>query len=320
MNSPNRETPVLAVVVPCYNEEPVIEETARRLLEALAGLRAKSKIADGSFVYFVDDGSGDGTWGRVAALHARHPEIRGLKLAGNVGHQNALLSGILEVKDRADCAVSIDADLQDDVEAIERMVDGFAEGNDVVYGVRRQRATDTVWKRQSAQFFYRFIRLMGVDVVYNHSDFRLLSRRVMDSLAGFREVNLFLRGIVPSIGFQSTIVHYDRGRRFAGESKYPLRKMLSFAFDGITSFSVVPLRFVTAFGMALFVLSILLSGWVVTSVIRGNVVPGWASTVLPVYILGGLQLVGIGLVGEYIGKIYKEVKARPRFIKEEELF
>ena len=320
MNSPSRETPVLAVVVPCYNEEPVVEETARRLLEVLAGLKAKSKIDDGSFVCFVDDGSGDGTWGRVVALHSAHPEIGGIKLAKNVGHQNALLAGILGIRRRATCAISIDADLQDDVGAIERMVDLFAEGNDVVYGVRRQRDSDTMLKRQTAQLFYRFMRLMGVDLVYNHSDFRLLSRRVMESLAGFQEVNLFLRGIIPAIGFRSAKVHYDRGMRFAGESKYPLRKMLSFAFDGITSFSVVPLRVVTALGMILFALSISLSIWVVASVFRGSVVPGWASTVLPIYLLGGLQLIGIGLVGEYIGKIYKEVKARPRFITEEEIF
>lgn len=319
MNTPTRETPVLAVVVPCYNEEPVVEETARRLLEVLAGLRAKSKITDESFVCFVDDGSEDGTWERVVALHSGHPEIRGLKLARNVGHQNALIAGILSIRSRADCAVSIDADLQDDVGAIERMVDLFAEGNDVVYGVRKQRDSDTVLKRQTAQLFYRFMRLMGVDLVYNHADFRLLSRRVMDSLAGFQEVNLFLRGIIPAIGFRSAMVHYDRGARFAGESKYPLRKMLSFAFDGITSFSVVPLRIVTTLGMILFVLSVSLSIWVVASVYRGSVVPGWASTVLPIYLLGGIQLIGIGLVGEYIGKIYKEVKARPRFIKEEEL-
>jgi len=315
----NREAPILAIVVPCYNEEAVIDETASRLLDVLAGLRAKSKVADGSFACFVDDGSDDATWGRVVALHSGHPEIRGIKLARNFGHQNALLAGILEVKDRADCAISIDADLQDDVGAIERMVDLFAEGNDVVYGVKKSRDSDTFLKRQTAQLFYRLMRRMGVDLVYNHADFRLLSRRVMDSLSGFQEINLFLRGIIPAIGFRSAKVHYDLRARFVGVSKYPMKKMLTFAFDGITSFSVVPLRIVTALGMALFVLSLFLSVWVVVSVIRGNVVPGWASTVLPVYLLGGLQLMGIGLVGEYIGKIYKEVKARPRFIKEEEL-
>ncbi len=311
--------PVLAVVVPCFNEEAVLPETARRLRAALDGLAATSKVSRRSFILFVDDGSRDRTWELITALNRDDPQFRGIKLSRNTGHQNALLAGLMGARDReAAAAVSIDADLQDDPAAIGPMVDRFLEGNDVVYGVRRDRGRDTFLKRGTALLFYRLMRLMGVDLVYNHADYRLMSRRVLEGLAGYREVNLFLRGILPTVGFRSAAVEYDRGERLAGESKYPLRKMAAFALDGITSFSVVPLRFVTAAGTLIFLASMALSAWVLVSAYRGRVVPGWSSTVLPIYFIGGIQLMGIGLLGEYVGKIYREVKGRPRYIIESE--
>jgi len=312
--------PVLAVVVPAYNEEPVLEETAAKLVSTLDELRAKSKIHPSSFIYFVDDGSRDRTWEIIENLHRAKGVVKGLRLSRNAGHQNALLAGLLEVRNRMDCVVTIDADLQDDLSIIESMVDHFSAGHDIVYGVRKERNEDSFFKKYTALFFYRLMQWMGVELIYNHADYRLASRRVIDCLSDFREVNLFLRGIFPLIGFSSAEVYYDRKKRLAGESKYSFRKMISFALNGITSFSVTPLRVVTITGFLISFVTLLMSIWVLLGFLRGMTVPGWASTVLPFYLLGGFQILSIGLIGEYIGKIYKEVKARPRFIKETELF
>jgi polyisoprenyl-phosphate glycosyltransferase len=315
------KAPVLVVVIPCYNESQGITETASRLMAMLNDLAAKSKIDDRSFIYFVNDGSKDNTWELIERLHRDNDRIKGLKLARNFGHQNALLAGLLSIKDRADCAISMDADLQDDISAIEEFIDCYHQGYEIVYGVRRERTQDTLFKKYTAIVFYKIIRLLGVEVIYNHADYRLTSSQVLNALASFKEFNLFLRGLFPLIGFKSTSIYYDRGERFAGVSKYPIRKMISFALEGITSFSIIPLRIVTACGFIIFLLSILMSLSILyETLIKHNTVPGWASTVLPIYFIGGLQLLGIGMLGEYIGKIYKEVKARPRFITETEIF
>ncbi len=305
----------LSVVLPCYNEEEVLEETASRLLRLFADLEEKGKISAASKIYFVDDGSRDRTWEIIETLADTHEPIHGIKLSRNRGHQNALLAGLYTAE--GDALVSIDADLQDDIDVIEEMVDRYAEGFEIVYGVRKERKTDTAFKRATAEGFYRIMHLMGVDIVFNHADYRLMSRRAVEELKNYREVNLFLRAMVPMIGFRSTRVYYDRAERFAGESKYPLRKMLSFAWDGITSFSVVPLRLITATGLIIFVISIFISAWAVwIKLFTDDAVPGWASTVLPIYFIGGIQVFSIGIVGEYIGKMYMETKQRPRFIIE----
>jgi glycosyltransferase involved in cell wall biosynthesis len=313
--------PVLAIVAPCYNEAPVIRATASSLISILNDLVTRAKISPKSYVYFVNDGSTDNTWELIEELHRSKDCIKGLKLSRNFGHQNALLAGLMNIKEHCDCAISIDADLQDDVAAIEEFIDRFRQGYELVYGVRRQREKDTLFKKYTALIFYRIMKVLGVQVIYNHADFRLASRRVLAALSSFKEYNLFLRGLFPLIGFRATAVYYDRRERFAGESKYPFKKMLSFALDGITSFSIIPLRLVTVSGFFVFLLSFLMSVYILfETVIRKNTVPGWASTVLPIYFIGGIQLLSIGLLGEYIGKIYKEVKSRPRYITETEIF
>ncbi|MBA3320980.1 MAG: glycosyltransferase family 2 protein [Pyrinomonadaceae bacterium] len=319
----NRSQPVLAVVVPCFDEALVIEETARRLLVVLDELMARHVIAPSSFVYFVDDGSADQTWELIKELHRNGGggrAVKGLKLARNVGHQNALLAGLLNVKDRADCVISMDADLQHDERALPAFVEKYQAGADIVFGVRADRRTDSRYKKATALFFYKLMRLMGVKLIANHADYRLSSRKALDALAAYGEVNLFLRGIFLDIGLKSETVTFEVRQRHAGRSKYSSRRMLSFALDGITSFSVTPLRFVTLTGVLVFVLSFVLACYVLFTALWGNVVPGWASTVLPIYFLGGLQIMMTGLVGEYLGKIYQEIKARPRYIKDEELF
>ncbi len=312
--------PVLCIVVPCYNEEPVLREVAGRLSVVLTDLVAAKTIAPSSFIYFVDDGSTDETWAVITELHQGGSMIKGLKLARNAGHQNAVLAGLLSVRERADCVISIDADLQHDEQAIHGFLEKYNQGADVVYGVRNNRLTDSYLKKGSALFFYKLMRLMGVKIIINHADYRLISRKVLDALSEYGEFNLFLRGIVADIGFRSAVVPFDVRKRFAGKSKYSLRKMASFALDGITSFSVVPLRLVTVAGLLVFIFSCLMSAFILLSVVRGKVVPGWASTVIPIYFIGGIQIIMMGLIGEYIGKIYQEVKARPRFIKDIELF
>ena len=305
----------VSVIVPCYNEEEVVLETMRKLEEILAELVRKEKVDENSRVILVDDGSRDRTWAMIEEASESRPRIGGIKLSRNVGHQRAVLAGLLTAP--GDALVSIDADLQDDVGVIEKMVDEHLAGNEIVYGVRRRRTTDTFFKRVTAEGYYKLLKLMGVDVVFNHADYRLMGRRALDVLQEYGEVNLFLRGIIPTIGFPSSVVEYDRHERFAGESKYPLRKMLALAIDGVTSFSAVPLRFIAVLGMLVFLGTMLMSGWVLwTKYISGNAIPGWASSVLPMYFLGGIQLLGIGVVGEYVSKIYMETKRRPRFIIE----
>ncbi len=305
----------LSLVLPCYNEEEVLQETSIKLLSLFNSLIESSKIDDSSMIYFIDDGSSDDTWNIIEILSKKNKHISGIKLSRNFGHQNALLSALLTVK--GDVVISIDADLQDDISMIEKMIDQHINGNDIVYGVKLKRDADSAFKRISAEGFYKIMHLMGVKIVYNHADFRLLSRRVLEHLKEYKEVNLFLRGLVPLVGFKSTTVSYDISDRTAGESKFPLSKMLGFAWNGISSFSVTPLRFITAIGFFLFVSTLILTAhslWIV--LFTDEAVPGWASTVLPIYFLGGVQMLSIGILGEYIGKIYLEIKARPRYIIE----
>lgn len=305
----------LAIVVPCYNEEAVLPETHRRLAALLVRLREQRLVSRDSGIWFVDDGSRDATWRLIEAAAQVDATVHGLKLAHNRGHQNALLAGLMAAE--GDALVSIDADLQDDVSVIEQMVRAHLAGAEIVYGVRGSRATDTAFKRETAQWYYKLMRRMGVELVYNHADFRLMGRRSVEALRQYDEVNLFLRGIVPLLGFATATVQYDRAERFAGESKYPLKKMLAFAINGITSFSVVPLRLITLAGLVVSSLSFAMTLWVLWGrLVLHTVVPGWASTVIPVYLLGGIQLLGIGVLGEYVSKIYLESKRRPRYFIE----
>ena len=307
----------LFVVLPCYNEEEVLGETSKRLLELYGKMISEGTVSPESKIVFVDDGSRDRTWEIISGLCEQNNIYRGVKLAHNAGHQNALLGGLMTVKDECDCAVSIDADLQDDINVIPEMVKKFDNGCDVVYGVRSERKTDSFFKRTTAQGFYKFMAMMGVDVVYNHADYRLMSRRALNDLESFKEVNLFLRGLVPLIGYKSDSVYYERAERFAGESKYPLKKMLSFAFDGITSFSVKPIKVLWSMGLIVCVAAVIAAIYTLVSKFFGYTSDGWASLMCSIWFLGGVQLVSIGIIGEYIGKIYKESKARPRYISEE---
>lgn len=307
---------VLALVVPCYNEEEVLDETCRRMTALLERLRNAGKISAQSRIYFVDDGSKDSTWPLIESFVTSGLPVVGVKLSRNRGHQNALLAGLFTAE--GDAVVSIDADLQDDINAIEEMLDRYLAGADVVYGVRKRRSTDTFFKRFTAESFYRLISLLGAQTVFNHADYRLLSRRAIEALKEFREVNLFLRGIVPLIGYESAVVYYDRDARFAGESKYPLKKMIALALDAVTSFSVVPLRLITLIGFLVFLFTAGMSAFILWIRIFTDIaVPGWASTLLPIYFLGGVQILCLGVIGEYLGKIYAESKARPRYLVEE---
>ncbi len=304
----------LAIVVPCYNEEPVLKIASEALRKVLDDLIAKGKIDKDSFVLFVNDGSKDRTWALIEEEHQLYPDkIKGVKLAGNVGHQFALTAGLITAKDMCDVTVSIDADLQDDVNVIEEMIDKFHEGKDIVYGVRKERKTDTFFKRTTAQAFYKVMKLMGVKTVYNHADFRLMSQRALEQFSKYEETNLFLRGMVPLIGYETDVVYYDRLERVAGESKYPLKKMLALAFNGISSFSIKPISMVMGLGIFIIICSILAAIYALISYFFGSVAPGWTSLILSIWFLGGLQLLAIGLVGQYIGKIYMEVKHRPRY-------
>lgn len=313
-----KSTISLTIVIPCYNEREVLPETHRRLMELLHDLRARGLVSADSRVCYVDDGSRDGTWSLIEQFATADARVQGIKLSRNQGHQLALLAGLLTVT--GDATISIDADLQDDISVIPNLVKEHLAGSEVVYAVRDSRTQDTLFKRASAAFFYRFMRLMGVELLENHADYRLLGRRSLEALRQYKEVNLFLRGIVPLLGFPTAIVKYDRSARYAGVSKYPLRKMLSFAWEGITSFSILPLRMITLLG----VLVSLLSFGMILHILYGTlvlqaVIPGWASTVIPVYFLGGIQLLAIGILGEYLGKNYLETKARPRYIIEKML-
>lgn len=307
---------ILYMVIPCYNEQEVLPETAARLLEKYTALITQGSIADESRIVFVDDGSKDGTWPVIEGLHRSDPHFSGLKLSRNKGHQNALMAGLMQAKEHADMVISMDADLQDDIGVIDRFVSQYHAGYEVVYGVRSSRKTDTFFKRTSARAFYRMMTLMGVDIVEDHADCRLMSRRALQALSGFEEVNLFLRGVVPLVGFKSTVETYERGERFAGESKYPLKKMLAFAFDGITSFSVKPIRFIAVIGVLLFLTSIVMLAYTLIQKLLGNTVDGWAFLNCSIWMIGGIQLLSLGVIGEYIGKVYWETKRRPKYIIE----
>ena len=307
----------LYVVMPCYNEEAVLPETVTRMLELFSSMESSGIITKTSRIVFVDDGSKDKTWQLISEYESKHPEVCGIKLAHNAGHQNALFGGLMSIKDYCDCAISIDADLQDDINIIPEMIRKFRDEEcHVVYGVRKRRDTDTVFKRTTAQGFYKLMKLMGVDVVYNHADYRLMSKDALSALSEFEERNLFLRGIVPLLGYKSDTVMYDRSERFAGESKYPLKKMISFALDGITSFSINPIRIVSSLGILACLFAVIMAVYAVVQKFMGNTDSGWASIICSIWLLGGLQLLSIGLIGEYIGKTYKEVKRRPRYIVE----
>ncbi|MCI5847509.1 MAG: glycosyltransferase family 2 protein [Candidatus Limiplasma sp.] len=304
----------LMVVIPCYNEEEVLPETSRRLVDKMAALQQKGLITPDSRVLLVDDGSKDRTWQLISDLHKQNPLFEGVKLSRNRGHQNALLAGLMTAKGRCDISISMDADLQDDMDAMDRFIEKYNEGCDVVYGVRNKRETDTAFKRETALMFYRLMKGLGVDITYNHADYRLMSNRALEGLAQFEEVNLFLRGLAPLVGYQSDVVYYDRSERFAGESKYPFKKMLSFAIDGITSFSVKPLQLITNIGIVIFVVSLIMLLYSLVRWIAGHTVTGWTSTLASIWLIGGIQLLSLGVIGEYIGKIYNETKRRPRFI------
>lgn len=310
---------VLYLVIPCYNEEAVLPETAKQLLEKMNSMFERNMISRKSKIMFVNDGSKDRTWELIEELHASNPIYSGVKLSRNKGHQNALLAGLMTAKEKADMIISLDADLQDDIDVIDQMVEKYYAGNDIVYGVRSARKTDTFFKKFTAQGFYKIMQAMGVDIVYNHADYRLMSRRAVEALGEFKEVNLFLRGIVPLIGFPSDVVTYERHERFAGESKYPLKKMLSFATDGITSFSIKPIRLITVCGFLIFAVSIVMLIYSLVVHFIGQTIHGWTSMIVSIWAIGGLQLLAIGVVGEYIGKIYLETKERPKFIIEKVL-
>ena len=308
----------LAIVIPCYNEEEVLPTTVKFLSKLMNELVLEELIHPESTISFVDDGSKDKTWVLIEEATRTEPMVHGIKLSRNRGHQNALMAGLMTVE--GDVVISIDADLQDDLAAIREMIIKHLDGAEIVYGIRNHRGTDTLFKRLSAEGFYRLLRMLGVDIVFNHADYRLMSRAAIEALKRYDEVNLFLRGIIPQLGFKTANVFYERAERFAGESKYPLRKMLSLAWDGLTSFSSIPLRWITIFGFIVSLLSFSAGGWALAvKLFFDGTVPGWASTVIPIYFLGGIQLLSLGIIGEYISKIYMETKRRPRFIIEKEI-
>ena len=310
---------ILYLVVPCYNEEEVLPETSRRLREKLESLISAGKISDRSKVLFVNDGSRDGTWAIIRQLHESCSLFSGVDLTRNRGHQNALMAGLMTAKDRADMVISMDADLQDDVDAVDAMVDKYYEGCDIVYGVRSSRQKDTFFKRFTAEGFYRLMNFLGAETVFNHADYRLMSKRALEGLSQFKEVNLFLRGMVPLVGYNTGMVSYERGERFAGESKYPLKKMLAFALEGITSLSTKPIKLITGLGFVIFLISLVMLLYSVIQWATGDTILGWASLICSVWAIGGLILLSLGVIGEYIGKIYLETKQRPRYLIREVL-
>ena len=309
----------LYVVIPCYNEEEVLKETTKRLDIKLHDLIKAKKISSDSKVMYVNDGSKDKTWEIIKSISESNELFTGISLSRNRGHQNALLAGLMTAKEYADVVISMDADLQDDINAIDKMLDKYLDGCDVVYGVRSSRKKDSWFKKTTAECFYKFMKLMGVDVVYNHADYRLASKRVLLDLNGYKEVNLFLRGIFPLIGYKSDVVYYERAERFAGQSKYPLKKMLSFAWDGISSFSTKPLSLILDLGIIIMLISIIIMIYMIVGKIMGNTIEGWTSITISIWFIGGLQMVSIGIIGEYLGKIYMETKGRPRYFISENL-
>lgn len=304
----------LYLVIPCYNEEEVLHETAKRLLEKIKNMMNNDVITKESKILFVNDGSKDNTWSIIQELHEQNNIFSGVNLSRNRGHQNALLAGLMTAKNHADMVISLDADLQDDIDVIDKFVEEYYGGSDIVYGVRSSRKTDTFFKRTTALGFYKFMNVLGVDVVYNHADYRLMSKRALEGLSEFKEVNLFLRGLVPLIGYKHSIVEYERHERFAGESKYPLKKMLAFAWDGITSFSIKPIRIITGLGFSIFLLSFIALIYSLIVKLMGHTENGWTSLTISIWMIGGIQLLSLGVIGEYIGKMYNETKHRPRFI------
>ncbi len=311
----NRLLPQVAFVIPCYNEEEMLPITVLELSEMIMDYITRKIIDPKSFVLFIDDGSKDKTWKLIS--ESQNDFIKGIKLSRNKGHQHALLAGLEFVSDKCDCAISLDADLQDDISVMEEMLSDFKDGKHIVYGIRKERTVDSFFKKFTAELFYKLIRKMEVEIKFNHADFRLLSSVVLKELMGYKEVNLFLRGLFPVLGYTSSDVYYDRKERIAGETKYPFGKMLALAINGITSFSSTPLKYISYMGFTIFMISILISMWVLYVVVVGDNIPGWASTVLPIYFIGGVQLLSIGVLGEYIGKIYQEAKQRPRYHIEE---
>ena len=316
----SQQLPVLVLVVPCYNEEEVLPETIRQLSTIFGEMVGNGLIHSESKILFVDDGSEDRTWHRIALATLKNPFITGIKLSRNVGHQNALLAGMFKALETCDCTITMDADLQDDVAILETFIKKFHEGYDIVYGVRKDRLQDSFFKRTSANIFYRIMEKMGISLVPNHADFRLLSRKALLQLTRYKEVNLFLRGIIPLLGLSSTKVYYSRKKRIAGKTKYPLKKMLSFAIDGITSFTVVPIRIITLLGFSFFIISVVAASYALIQKFLGETIAGWTSLMISIWLFGGLQLVAIGTIGEYIGKIYTEVKGRPKYFIEIDLF
>jgi glycosyltransferase involved in cell wall biosynthesis len=312
--------PLLSIVVPCYNEEEVFPETVKRIKELLLDMADRSMISKDSYVVFIDDGSKDNTWNLIKQYSKDSNNIKGLKLSKNEGHQNALLAGMESVKGKCDCLISIDADLQDDLGAIEKMIQEFRDGHEIVLGVRDDRTSDSFLKKFTAESYYKLMNLMGVNLEFNHADYRLMSQRALNFFLQFQERNLFIRGMVKLVGLKTSTVHYKRDERFAGESKYPISKMLTLAWNGITSFSVLPLKFITIIGFLIFLLSMVMGAYIFyVALLTDKAVPGWASTVLPIYFIGGVQLLSIGILGEYIGKIYQENKHRPHYFIEEEI-
>lgn len=309
----------LFIVIPCYNEEEVLNETTKRLEEKLECLIKKDVISEESRVMYVNDGSKDNTWELIKSISESHELFTGITLSRNKGHQNALVAGLMTAREYANVVISMDADLQDDINAIDEMLEKYYDGCDIIYGVRSSRKKDTFFKKFTAEGFYKFMSLMGVDIVFNHADYRLTSKRVLDEFSNFKEVNLFLRGIFPLIGFKSDKVYYERAERFAGESKYPLKKMLNFAWDGITSFSVKPLRMICILGFLILFISFIIMAYSLIQKIIGNTVEGWTFLTISIWFIGGLQMISVGIIGEYIGKIYNETKARPRYIISENL-
>lgn len=306
--------PILYIVVPCYNEEEVLHETTKRLTAKLDDMIGKQLIADNSRVMYVNDGSKDSTWDIITQLYNENDYITGVNLSRNRGHQNALLAGLMTAKDSADIVISMDADLQDDIDAIDKFVAEYMNGADIVYGVRSSRKKDSFFKKYTALAFYKLMEKMGVEIVYNHADYRLMSKRALEQLANYKEVNLFLRGIVPMIGYKTAVVEYERDKRFAGESKYPLKKMIAFAIDGITSCSIKPIRMITTTGIIISLLSVVLLIYVIIGHFIGNTIEGWPTLIVLICFFGGFQIMSIGVVGEYVGKIYMETKERPRYI------
>lgn len=315
-----KKKPTLYVVIPCYNEQEVLPVTSGIFLEKIRALILENRVRDESKIIFVNDGSKDNTWQIICDLAQKHKEIEGITLSRNRGHQNAVLAGLMEVKDKCDITITIDCDGQDDINAMDQMVDEYLNGCEVVYGVRSSRETDTFFKRATAEGYYKVLKFMGAEVVFNHADYRLLSSRVLQELAKYKEVNIYLRGMVPLVGFKSTSVYYERHERYAGESHYPLKKMLALAFDGITSLSIKPIRMIMGLGMGIALLSFLGVIWSFVVRMSGNAVSGWASMTCLVCFLGGIQLICLGVLGEYIGKIYMETKERPRYIVSEKTF